>query len=349
MTHDEIHDGPLVIEHDVEHDVDAPRVVLVDPIATRTERRSDARAANVLQAIALLGVVVSVIATVVAWRFLSDLDRNLEQSLTIGEEAAATLVDTIDVADQVVGDLDQGLQTLDTTLGTLADTSENTGGVASTAAQIAGRLPDRFDEVDTALGTVESLSSTIDTALRALSRIPLGPDYDPAQPLPEAVGELRDAFGPIGDDLDRLSTELDGFAGRSDDLAANIDEVAADVQATRDSLSRSTELLARYRTTATEAETLARTGRGDFAGSLQWMRFTVLLVGAFALLAQYLPWWLGRRIRPLPIVVEPDGVDGINVRRRGLEPAATGDPTSGRRDGEHSAQGARRTPGEDER
>ena len=278
-------------------------IVIVDPTADGTDRR----AANVLQSIAVIGVVVSIVATVVAWQFLSDLDRNLGQSLTIGEEAAATLVDTIDVADQVVGDLDRGLQTLDTTLGTLAGTSENTGEVAATAARIAGRLPDSFDQVDAALGTVESLSSTIDTALRAVSRIPLGPDYDPSTPLPDAVAELRDAFGPIGDDLAQLSSELDGFAGRSDDLAADIDGVAADVQATRDSLALSTDLLTRYHTTATEAEALARSGRGDFAGSLRWMRLVLVLVGVFAVIAQYLPWWLGRRIRPVAVEVDERG------------------------------------------
>lgn len=67
---------------------------------------NDARSGVIMQTIAVCGLVVAVVAGVVGWRFLTTLDRNLEQSLIIGEDAAATLVDTIDVAEQVITDLD---------------------------------------------------------------------------------------------------------------------------------------------------------------------------------------------------------------------------------------------------
>jgi hypothetical protein len=260
--------------------------------------RIDRRAGAIMQTIAVLGVLVALVVTTVVWRFLGDLDRNLEQSLLIGEDAASSLVDTIDVADEVVANLDAGLETLDRTLVTVAATTGDTGGVAASAAEIAGRLPASFDEVDTALASVESLSGTIDSALRAASRLPLGPDYDPATPLPEAIGEVRDAFGPIGDDLSALADRLDGFAGGTDDLTSDLDAVRADLDATRASLSESDALLDRYRATATDAAELARSGRDDFGASFAQTRLAVVLLGAFLVVAQYIPWYLGRRLRP---------------------------------------------------
>lgn len=260
----------------------------------------DRRAGAAMQAIAVIGLVVALVGSVVAWRFLTTLDRNLEQSLVIGEDAAATLVDTIDVADRVIVDLDTGLDTLDRTLATVSSTTEETGGVADAAAEIAARLPDGFDDVDAALGTVETLSATIDSALRTASRIPLGPDYDPETPLPDAIAEVRAAFGPIGDDLGELSERLDGFAAGTDDLSGDLDDVRADLERTRVSLDDSHALLDRYRASAVDAEELARSGRDDFGSALAAMRVVIVLLGLFLAVAQFVPWYLGRRLRSNP-------------------------------------------------
>ncbi|MCB0966569.1 MAG: hypothetical protein KDB37_07005 [Ilumatobacter sp.] len=267
-----------------------------EPGAARPLLGYDRRASIAFRAIAVFGVVVALVGSVVGWRFLTTLDRDLEQSLTIGEDAAATLVDTIDVADEVIGDLDAGLATLDRTLDTVAGTTDDTSGVAASAAEIAGRLPENFDDVDAALGTVESLSGAIDSALRTASRIPLGPDYDPDTPLPDAIADVRAAFGPIGADLGELADRLDGFADGTGELTADLDDVRADLDRTRTSLSASEGLLDRYRASALEAEQLARDSRSDFEGALRWTRVVLILLGVFVVAAQYVPWYLGRHL-----------------------------------------------------
>ncbi len=259
--------------------------------------RPDQRAGKIMQLIAAVGVVVAVVSGAVGWVFLSDLDRNLDQTLVIGADAASALSDTIEVADQVVDDLDAGLGDLLVILDTLVATTGDTGDVAATAADVAGRLPDTFDDVDVALGTVEQLSGTIDGALSALSAVPFGPDYDPVTPLPDAVGDLRDAFEPIGADLDELSTALESFSGRTDGLAADVDAIRSDVEQTRSSLGDSEQLLDRYRATAADAERLAVTSRDDVDRSLRWARWMAVVIAGFVAVAQYVPWWLGRRLR----------------------------------------------------
>lgn len=266
------------------------------------ERRivGDRRAARILRSIATLGVVTSLVVAVVSWQFLSDLGRNLDRSLTIGEDAASTLTETIDVAGEVVDALDDGLGTIGTTLDEVARTTQDTQDVAGATADLAASLPATFEDVDAALATVESLSGTIDGALRAASRIPLGPDYDPEVPFPEAVGDLRDAFGPLGSDLTRIADELESFSDGSGAVGSELEAVRADVERTRAALADSDRLLADYRDAAEQAGDLARTSRDDFDRSLRLARWAALLVAVLIAASQYVPWWLSRRISAIP-------------------------------------------------
>jgi hypothetical protein len=255
------------------------------------------RFGRVLQAIAVFGAVAAVVITASLWRFVGDLDRNLEQSLVIGEDASTTLIETLDVADEVVDSVDAGLVSLGATLRTIEQLIGDSGGVAASTASLAAALPESFDDVDAALATVESLSGAIDAALRGASRIPLGPDYDPAVPLPDAVGNLRDAFEPIGAELDEIAVELDAFAEGSVDLADEVTGVGDELERTRLALSDSRALLDQYRVSARDARDLAISSRTDLDRSLTWARVAAVLIGLVIASAQVVPWWLGARLR----------------------------------------------------
>ena len=270
---------------------------------------SDRRSGRAMQTIAAFGVVVTLVLALVVWRVLDDLDRNLDRSLAIGEDAAATLTETIDVADEVVVALDDGLMTIEATLDSLAVTSDQTTEVAASTARLAASLPETFDDVDAALATVESLGGTIDGALRTASRLPLGPDYDPDVSFPDAIGGLRDALAPLAAELDSIAVDLDAFADGSDTIGSDLADVRADVERTRDALADSDQLLARYRDTATRAELLARTTRADAGRSLELARWMILPVTILMLVSQFVPWWLGRRLAGGPVHASHRGAD----------------------------------------
>lgn len=250
------------------------------------------RAPSILKALAAAGVVIGIAFGVIGWIFLGELDRTLDESLVIGESASETLIETIEVADQLIVSLDDGLATLSSTLETVESSLVETTGVARTTADLAATLPESFDDVDVALATVESLGGTIDSALSAASRIPLGPDYDPDVPLPEAVRNLRDAFTPIGDDLEEIATELDAFAGSSVELGAQVDAVSADLAETRRALARTDVLLDDYRSTASEAGELAAASRSDIGRNFLLARLALAVFAAFVVVSQFVPWWL---------------------------------------------------------
>lgn len=276
----------------------------------------DPRAGAVMRSIAVAGVVVAVVVSVVGWRFVNDLDRDLEQSLTIGEDASATLSETIDVADDLIRALDDGLATLSVTLDTVDQTVTDTADLAEATASLAGTLPESFDDVDAALATVESLSGAIDAALRGLSRVPLGPDYDPAVSLPDAVDNLRAAFQPIGDDLDAIAVELATFADGSGELGDRLATVKSDVDRTRRALVDSGQLLDEYRATADRAGELAVSSRADLRRSFQWARVALVLIGLLIAVSQYVPWWLGARLRDArPLEIADDATADRELER----------------------------------
>ena len=152
------------------------------------------RAPTILRSIAVAGVLVAIVGTVVIWVFLSDLEETTDRSLLIGEQATVTLNDTIDVAEQVLNAVDDGLTTVQSTLSTIDDVLQSTAGLADATGSLSATLPASFDNIDAALATVQRLGETVDSTLSALSSLPFGPDYDPSVPFPEAVGDLRQAL-----------------------------------------------------------------------------------------------------------------------------------------------------------
>lgn len=288
-------------------------------------------AARCFRAIAVFGVVTGVLLGATGWLFLTELDENLDQSLQIGETASVSVIETIDVAEQLIASLDTGLETVGATLGAVESALGDTAGVASTTASLSATLPQSFDDIDVALSTVESLSGAIDSALNGLSSVPFGPDYDPEVPLPVAISNLRDAFDPIGDDLTELTTELQSFAEGSDDISGRVDSVRADLSETRRALANSSALLDDYRRTATDAGLLATASRGDMSRAFALARLAALVLALFVVVAQFIPWWLAGRLSPDRVSSvtgsgitrqhdqhehEHDDVESADVRRR---------------------------------
>ena len=261
--------------------------------------------------LAVGGVVVAVFLTVVTWNFLGDLERNVDQSLRIGEDAAATLSETIDLAAAVIDAVDSGIVTVDEALGAVGIGLADAADVATATSDLSVSVADSFDDVDVALGKIETLATTIDRTLRALSSIPLGPDYDPEVSYPDAIAELRAAFEPIDAEMRTLATELDDFASSSVGVGSNLDALQSDLDDARAALADSDRLLDEYRIAADEAGALAAQSRNDLESSMWWARCSAILLGAWIVAAQYVPWWLSRQARGKPRALH----GGPNVAR----------------------------------
>jgi methyl-accepting chemotaxis protein len=274
------------------------------------------RAPTILRSIAVAGVLIAIIGTVVVWVFLADLEDTTERSLLIGEQATVTLNETIDVADQVLKAVDDGLSTVQATLGTVDDVLQSTAGLADATGSLSSTLPQSFEDMDAALVTVQRLGETVDSTLSALSSLPFGPDYDPDVAFPDAVANLRQALEPISQQLTTISGELENFAAGSGDLTAQIDSLTADVERTRNALSGTDDLLGQYRRATTEAGQLAAETRDQLSGSMTRMRILLIALALLLAISQFLPWTMaalieerrGQEPRDV-VVVAPSAVD----------------------------------------
>lgn len=259
----------------------------------------DRRTARVLQAIAVCGVVVSLVVSVVAWRFVGDLERDVDQSLRIGEDAADTLSETIDLAAAVLEAVDSGIVTLGSALDAVEAGVADAGDVADATITLSTTIADSLDDVDRSLAQVESLAATIDDALRALSQLPIGPDYDPATSYPDAIADLREALEPLDADVRALGTQLESVVESTDALGPSFADLDVELETARATLADGDRLLDRYRVSAAEAGALAGSSRDDLGRSMWWARAAIILLAAWLVAAQYVPWWLAAHAAPV--------------------------------------------------
>ena len=283
-------DLPQPERSDDEMDVSGARVTTSDWLPAGASAR---RVGRSMQTIGVLGVVVAVVAGIVTWDFLGDLERNVDRSLVIGAEAAVTLSETIDVADALIVTVDDGLATISGMVETIGVTIDNVSGVADATADLATTLPESFVDIDAALLTVEELGATVDSALSALSNVPFGPDYNPEVPFPEAIGNLRTALDPLGEQLTVIGEQLGGFSENSGALTSEVDGFVANIAASREALGDTQALLDSYRIAAGDARDLAIAGREDLDVSITWIRLVVVLLALLIAAGQLVPWWLG--------------------------------------------------------
>jgi hypothetical protein len=271
---------------------------LVEPVAPVVVA-VDRRAARAMQVIAVVGVVVSLVVAVVAWRFVGDLERDVDQSLRIGEDAAASLSDTIDLAVTVLDAVDSGIVTLGSALDAVEAGVADAGSVAEVTVTLSNTIADSLDDVDRSLAQVESLAATIDDALSALSQLPLGPDYDPETSYPDAIADLRAALEPLDADVRDLATSLESVVESTDALAPSFSDLDAELDDARTTLAEGDRLLDRYRISAAEAGVLAERSRDELATSMWWARAAIMLLAVWLVAAQYVPWWLAAHAAPV--------------------------------------------------
>lgn len=249
-----------------------------------------------MMAVAAFGVVVALVGTVVAWQFVGQLSSSADRSLVIGEDALVTLDATLDVAEDVLGSVDEGLGGVVSTLTVVGEVVEDTASVSTATVELAGEIAPSIDRIDEALESLQSVTGTIDTVLRQLSQVPFGPSYDPETSFDQAIADVRADLTPIGESLRNAADELGTFSEGSGDLTAELSELAADVEEVRRSLAGSEALLESYRTASSEALLLAQETRGDLDADLGRTRLLIVLLGIALAAGQIVPAWIGREL-----------------------------------------------------
>lgn len=266
---------------------------------TRRPRVTREVAGRVLIGIGVVGIVVSLLTIVVGLRFLGHLDRALEDSVGVAAQTVDALGSTVEVAGDTLTRITVILDGTATTTRDLGAAVQDTEAVLRATAdlseqQIAGSL----DAVDDALPALIQVAAVIDRTLSALSAIPFGPEYDPAEPFDDSLRAIQQEFDGLPDALrEQAALIRDGSRDlRSVRVGTNV--IADDLDALHATLRTSADLVDEYAAAAASARELVTGERDGIGRQLALARGLLVVLGLTLAAGQVLPvgvGWLLRR------------------------------------------------------
>lgn len=256
------------------------------------------QASRILAGVGAAGVVIALVGSLIAWSFIGSSERTARRSLDLTTEAVGSVSDTIGVARTMLDSVADGLGTVEGTLGRVSTSFDATQDVLQNVAGFTnGQLPTAIETVTGVLPGLADASDAVDRALRALSRAPLGINYDPAVPFGTSVRRLSDSLTALPAQLRSLGTNLQQVSSSSGGLRTDLTALQADLATTNSRLADARALLDRYASTAEQASTLARVTRTDVHVQARNARVLAVLGGLGFAAMQVVPllvamaWW----------------------------------------------------------
>jgi hypothetical protein len=251
-------------------------------------------AGRVMIGIAIVGLLVSVVGTVVGRQLVADLESGVSQSLALTGEVLVTVDDSFVVADEALDTIAAGITDAELAVrsvgGSLATGQVAVDAVAGLAGnEIAGAVA----TIEGAMATVEGAAGAIDDALAALGSLPFGPSYDANRPLGRSIGQVTAALSGLSEELraqaEQIERTSEGFADAADGMTGTADALAE--LDTR--LAAASALLSAYAERTGEARDLVTEQQEVLAASAQRFRVTLVAFGIAFALGQFVPFYLG--------------------------------------------------------
>jgi hypothetical protein len=241
-----------------------------------------------------LGVAVSLVATVVGLRFLGHLDAALEGSVGVAADAVDALGATVELAGETVTGITVILERTGETTRDLSGALANAEEVLLATAELSeDQIAGSLDAVEDSLPALIQVAAVIDRTLSALSVIPFGPDYDPAEPFDDSLRAIQVELDGLPE---ALREQADLIRAGGDELGvtrAGTTAIADDLDELRTTLAASKDLLDRYATTASDARQLVTVNETDLGRQLTFARVLLVVLGLTLAVGQVLPLGTG--------------------------------------------------------
>ncbi len=249
---------------------------------------------RVLVAAGAVGALSSLVGAGLGLVVLGDLDRSLESSVEVTADAVEALSLTVEVADELVGDVAGTLTSAALTARASAGGVEASVEVLDGAAEVTGQdVAGSLAAVEDTLPALVDVAAVIDSTLGTLDRLPLGPTYDPDVAFDDAVRQLQDELDGLPETLEVQAELLRdgavelGDVGRSARfLAEDLDELSGDLRDARDVLDQ-------VATTAEDAARVLDEDVGGLSSGLLAARVLMAVGGLAVAVGQLVPLGAG--------------------------------------------------------
>ncbi|MCA9926579.1 MAG: hypothetical protein KC419_02380 [Anaerolineales bacterium] len=197
----------------------------------------------ILLVVGLAGVVLAVGGFVVTDRVVDAVGATLNSTLTVTTDSLGTVEDTLSLAQTTIGDVNAGLDTVEETADSLAQTLADTQPMLVQVAQITTEdAPDSIESVQAAIPNVAEVAGVIDNTLITLNNFKideeilgfalqydLGIDYAPTQSFDETVMELGTSLDGLPEQLRELGPSLESANENLEAVSTNITTIADDL------------------------------------------------------------------------------------------------------------------------
>lgn len=255
------------------------------------------RFGRIMRAVGVIGVVSGIATIIVGLWLVQDLDLLLGRSLDLTAESLTTVDSSLAVATDTVAVVGEGLSRAEQTSKGLEGTLVNGADLlGETGSLLRGDVASSLESVQRSMPALIQVGGTIDSTLRAIGQLPIGPEYNPREPFDDTLRALQQ-------DLEGLPADLRTQADTIDDAGANLRDVGAQSAAiavslgdVRESLTEAGNILGDYRSTAGEARDLLTQTSDDLTRRLVVVRILIVLLGVVYSAGQALPLYLGHRL-----------------------------------------------------
>ena len=250
-----------------------------------------------LQVAAVTAAVALLVGAIVGWRIVGAVDDATDGGVAVALASLDAVEASLETADVLLEDTHMAVEVATLTLGTVVENIDETTDTLTSVAELTATAAPALDSARDTLQTLAGTAGAIDTALRTLSRLPIGPDYDPERAFGPAIDQLVDDLAPVPAALQSTSDELQALVADSGSLDRRLAAVTDALDDIRDTLADSGSVLEGYREAAQAARELA----ADTATSTQVNPFLarlVLVLGGVSLaLGQVVPFQHGAAMR----------------------------------------------------
>jgi methyl-accepting chemotaxis protein len=283
--------------------------VVTQTTIARLQRSDPAlrRIGRLMRTVGIAGVVSGLAAIAVGLWLIQDLDVLLRRSLTLTTESLTTVDSSLMGAAESVTFVGDGLADAERTSRGLEDSlADGSALLRETARLTRSDIATSLESFERSMPALIQVSGTVDQTLRAVDNLPVGPEYDPAEPFDETLQALQQDLDGLPEDLRDQADAIDAAGdnlGRVGRQSVEISDAMAEVRA---SLTETGRVLDEYQGTTGQARDLLADTRSDLNRRLWVLRALVIVLGVIYCFGQLLPIYLGKRMATT--LAEPDSV-----------------------------------------
>lgn len=255
-------------------------------------------AGRLMLGIGVLGLVVALVATLVAQKLVGDLTGGVDQSIELTLDVLETADESFVVAEQALLIVADGTDEASGAVRALGRSLDDGNEALERARVLTGEeIAAALEQVEDAMPALQQAAAAIERTLRALDSLPLGLTYAPERTLVDTIGELRGGLEGIPEQLRDQAAQIEGTADSLTEATAGTMATADALEELVERLDEAAALVGDYASRASEARALVDAQREVAAGNLVQARWMIWVVGLTVALGQFVPLYLGWALR----------------------------------------------------